>query len=165
MRVAGARGSASLFIVVVALPLALVGLSIASEWSTMILVRRQAAITAEAAASAAASAARTDGQGGFDVDEARRRAEAVLSKAMEEVDYNGTTISMLRSDVKPPILSVSSPATDAEVIEVDITFFFPRLPIFDMLARLTGYETGELEGRVSRTARTCSNCQYILPRP
>lgn len=155
MRRAPARGSVALFFVVLALPVALLGLSLASEWSALLILRRQAESVAELAATAAAAAADPSDPTTIDPTLAQEAAEAMLARAISPTPVPGGSVRMLppARGSDPTIAVQLSP--DRTVATATLAFQFPQYPVLDLLSVAFGGSRQELSSSATASAGIC----------
>ncbi len=150
-----ARGGVSLFFLVVALPVALVGLSLSSEWAAILLARRQASMLAEAAASASASATYADDPTRIDPAAAQPAAAGVLAEALKPSSYSGGTTRMISParGVEPTVSVQVDPSET--VVQVTVEFTLPSYPVLDLVSVVFGGGRYELSGSATAAAAIC----------
>lgn len=155
MTASWARGGVALFFVLIALPIALLGLSLASEWSAILSTQRQAANVAELAATAAAAATDPDAPYRIEPSLAQEAAEQLLAKAVSPVDFPGGQTRMLSParGVRPAVALSFSP--DLTVATATVSFSLPAYPVLDTLSTLFGYGRYEIDSQASASSAIC----------
>jgi len=140
------QAGAFLLFMLLLLPMGLLALSLAGEYSATLRTHRQAVVTAEAAAMAAATATRADDPTQLDPGEAQRRAQRTLDEAID--------VGMMSEHRSTPTqLAAFNVDADLRVATVRLEFATPQLIITEVLT--LGQASPELTGVVERQAEVC----------
>jgi len=169
----GRRGGGLLLFLVALLPLTLIGVVLAVDYTQVLMAKRQATNTADVMAMAAATALYRDtgapGQDNLDridPDEANRRAEELFQRALQ----SGMLPENLRARWTPDFCYAGESDCLAErEVAVTVSYEVPRLFVVDLI--VPGAQTS-LAGSVRRSAKVCDplrvspsgpGCAYPAP--
>jgi Flp pilus assembly protein TadG len=162
------RGGGFLLFLAVLLPLTLVGVALSTDYTRVILAKRQVTNTADIVAMAAATALFERGETvSIDADEAERRATEAFVRAV--------AAGMLPGNLEAELVAVTvcSDGDDCPVgqeVTVDIEYDVPGFFVVRVAA--PGVEDDDVSGNVRRSARICdpqnpptpAGCAYPVGR-
>lgn len=163
------RGGVTAFFLLVAMPVSLTGLSLAGEWTSILMIRRQADTLADIAASAAASATYFDDPARIDPEAASAAASEMVAMALLRVPSSVGDIAMIKAHRGVSPSSRTTVDITGTVVSVTVEFALPSYPILDLLRVSGGAGAFRLSGSASSSAALCfpgdpgsPGCAYLL---